>query len=550
MSECLGLYIENKLIKYAKVSKEHDTFKIEAFGIKTYDEKIDEVLKQIIQETYSFNTPLSINLSDEIYNYFNIFSMLNKKDVEHAIRTEFEFLCEEKGLNKNTFESKFFSVANIDNTENLRTIHISANKTEIARKSQQLEGYKLKNISPLPVSIVNLVELKPNENIAIVNIEGKTSITLIINGQVYKVDMLEDGMGKIFDKINVRENSYSKVYDICKNTTIYTAEGRGLQEDESEYLEEIMPTLYSIVSRVKNIITDEKLEISKVYLTGSGTVINNIDLYFQEILNETRCEILKPYFIQLETLRLNIKDYIEVNSAIALALQGLGEGLKEINFKHLTLMDKIDLPKLRKDNNGKNGKNGKTSINALSKIKDLLSSSFDFRGGLDTKEKYLLRLAISILMLIIIYSVFSYIIGNQIKDKIDSANLTIGKMNSEISLVDADINRIRTRKSQYTNSINKLKEINEKNTEKYKARNAIPNLLNRIMSIIPKNVQLTSIENTAGTHVVIKAQSENYEQLGMFKAQIILDKVLLQVKSDTSNKQDGLVKVTIEGELP
>ena len=36
----------------------------------------------------------------------------------------------------------------------------------------------------------------------------------------------------------------------------------------------------------------------------------------------------------------------------------------------------------------------------------------------------------------------------------------------------------------------------------------------------------------------------------MFKAQLIVDNVLLDVKSDSSVKQDGLVKVTIEGELP
>lgn len=70
------------------------------------------------------------------------------------------------------------------------------------------------------------------------------------------------------------------------------------------------------------------------------------------------------------------------------------------------------------------------------------------------------------------------------------------------------------------------------------------------MSSIPKNVQLTSIANTSGTHIVIKAQSAKYEQLGMFKAQLIVDNVLLNVKSDSSIKQDGLVKVTIEGELP
>ena len=33
-------------------------------------------------------------------------------------------------------------------------------------------------------------------------------------------------------------------------------------------------------------------------------------------------------------MKINIKDYIEVNSAIALSLEGLGIGTKEANFKH------------------------------------------------------------------------------------------------------------------------------------------------------------------------------------------------------------------------
>ena len=60
-------------------------------------------------------------------------------------------------------------------------------------------------------------------------------------------------------------------------------------------------------------------KIEKVYITGTAALINNIDLYFQEYLEDTKCEILKPSFIT-NTKDINIKDYIEVNSAISLAL--------------------------------------------------------------------------------------------------------------------------------------------------------------------------------------------------------------------------------------
>ena len=52
MSSCLGLYIENNIIKYAKVSKDHDTLKVESFGVKFY-QKLGEAIYQVIEETYS-----------------------------------------------------------------------------------------------------------------------------------------------------------------------------------------------------------------------------------------------------------------------------------------------------------------------------------------------------------------------------------------------------------------------------------------------------------------------------------------------------------------
>ena len=64
MSSCLGLYIESNVIKYAKVTKEREALRIESFGIKFYD-KIGDAIKQIVSETYSYNIPISISLSEE-----------------------------------------------------------------------------------------------------------------------------------------------------------------------------------------------------------------------------------------------------------------------------------------------------------------------------------------------------------------------------------------------------------------------------------------------------------------------------------------------------
>lgn len=143
MAECLGIYLESNLIKYAKVSKDHDRLKVEAFGIKMY-EQTEEAIEQIVRETSSTKTPISINLSDELYNYFEIFAMLNKKDIERTVKTEFEFLCEERGLKQNTIESRHFLIPSKENTEKIRAVHISANRVEIAKKNPTITGKNVK----------------------------------------------------------------------------------------------------------------------------------------------------------------------------------------------------------------------------------------------------------------------------------------------------------------------------------------------------------------------------------------------------------------------
>ena len=533
MSECLGMYLESNLIKYAKVSKDHDRLKIEACGMKVF-ERMEDAIDQIVRETSSLRTPISVNLSDELYNYFEVFAMLNKKDIERTIKTEFEFLCEERELKPNTIETRHFLTPSKDSKDKIRTIHISTNKVEVARRSQQLEGKMLRNISPLPIALPTLIDVETRENFAIVNIEEKTTITLVIEGQIYKVQVIEDGMRDIFQKISTKENSYARAYQICKNTTIYTADAQPSEIDE--YLEDIMPTLYNIVEKTKNTINELTLNIPKIYITGSGAVINNIDLYFQDNLSKVKCQILKPYFIDAGKSKMGIKDYIEVNSAIALALQGLGEGIKSVNFKELTLSEKVVLPTIELPSGSKD------------RIKGLfgrrISLDFGFSRRLDGMEKSMLRFAAAL------YSGFSYVIGNEIKTKEVETKDVISSIQKQISLANEDLEKIRTRTSEYNTRITNLQESSNAITEKNKNRNSIPNLLNRIMFTVPKSVQITSIKNTTDKHIVITAQSEKYEQLGYLKGQLSVDGILKNVKSDSGIKQDDIIKVTIEGDLP
>ena len=539
MASCLGLYVESNIIKYAKVSKEHEKIKVESFGVKFYD-NLEKAIDQIIEETYSYKTPISINLSEEIYNYFDMFAMLSNKDLSKAIKTEFEMYCNDQGYNPNVFETRYVVSKNPEEREKLKVIHIAANKIELTKKTQVLEKNKLTNIAPVSMTITNLIETKPKENCLIVNIEDNTTVTKILDENVYDIQLFDEGSQEFLRKINIKENSLAKAYEICKNTTIYTSEGKELQETEFGYLEDIMPTLYTIVGKIRKIINESEQKINKVYLTGTATLINNLDLYFQEYLNEVECEILKPYFI-IPTKDINIQDYIEVNSAISLALSGVGQGIQGINFKKQSFNDKIpDWLKIE--------------INPGKEKKSKLATSGWFTNDLgeklDKTEISLLRTAVGLIILFVIYSGFAILLQNQMEKKEQQAQESINNTNAQIQLAENDKTNIESRINDYTEMIQNLQDLNDRLTDASKTRDAIPNLLNSIMFIIPENVQITSIQNTTGTHIVIQAQSNKYEQLGMFKAKLDTEMYLTNVISTSGQQENNVIKVTIEGDLP
>ena len=539
MSSCLGLYIESNVIKYAKVTKEREALKIESFGIKFY-EKIGEAIEQIVSETFSYNIPISVNLSEEIYNYFYMFSLLNKNDLKKAIDTEFESYCYDKKLNKNAFETRYALSTNLEDKDKIKVIHVSSNKSSITKTIQTMGDYKVSTITPIGVAIANAANINLKENIVIVNMEEKTTITVIVNQKVYNVEKLDEGAGEILAKIASKENSYSKAYEICKNSTIYTMEGKELQDEENEYLDFIMPTLYKIVTKLQDYITNTTIKFDKIYITGTMSVVNNIDLYFQEFFQSEKCEILKPYFIS-ENVKINIKDYIEVNSAIAVAMQGLGYGIKSMNFKKPSLMDQLpDWLKIDVSLGKKEQKPGK-------KINMSLSGKFD------NTERWLLRGVAGVLILTLLYSGFSIYLDIRINDKIQEAQDVSSYTDTQIAAVESDISKIDNKANQYIQMRDNLSDINKKIEDDLSLKGSIPNLLMEIMSVIPQNVQITEIENTSendGRHIQISAQSEYYDELGYFKAKIKEDGILTNVTSTQGEKQDDFVRIVIEGDLP
>jgi len=531
MPTSLGLYIENNLIKYAKVTKNNEAVKVESFGVKFYD-NIQTTIRQIIEETYSFKTPITINTSDEIYDEIEVFKLLSKKDIDNVIKTEFENICYEKDINKNAYEQRYI-LTNLNNSDDkIKSINISVPKTSIEQRKNQFSDYKISNILPLSISINSLIKSEKKETVLIVNIEKNTTITKITNGNISNIYTVNAGGQEILEKIARKENSFAKAYDVCKSSTIYAETDKDLQYEENEYLEDIMPTLFQIASEIRKITNQSVENIEKLYITGTMAVINNIDIYFQNFLENINCEILKPSFINTYS-KINIKDYIEVNSAISLAIQGMEKDNKSINF-----------------NNESSAK----------KIFELLNSNvsdlkvYNVNKAIDNVAKKLGGqtniIIITCSMLIISYFMGTVIINKQLEDKIAKANKSISSTNERISKMQEYKEKFNSKTSTYKLLISEIENNNNANSQDKRYKYTIPNLLNNIMAVIPKNVQLTSIQNTAGTHIVIKANSKKYEQLAYFKTKLKTEGILNNVISDTGTASKGVITVTIEGELP
>ena len=548
MQSCLGITIAENLIKYAKVEKESNSFKVKSYGIKFFDNlELGATINQIIDETDSRKIPISVNTSNEKYYYLNIFNLTNENYAKKAIQTEFESFCGENHLNANTFEGRYTYTRDALNTDRNKVIYIYNSKVELEQTYNMFKGARLTTATPISIALPNIVRAEKNKNVMIVDIDTKTTITTMLNQNIYNIDILNQGLKEALETINEKENSLLKSYEVCKNTTIYTMDMQSSQNmgENSEYLSYIVPCLYKIAQELQNIIKNYK-HIDTVYLTGLGSVINNVDLYFQEYLQGTKVEILKPFFLDNNS-KVNLKDYIEVNSAIALAIQGLGFGVKTLNFakggvgfdglKKLASMDLKDL------------KDVKIEIPKL---------NFDFKGSMDRIEVSLTTYSLIVVIIAIVFCIASTFLKNSMNVSISKAEDMISYTTKQIALVNSDDNKIIGKTQDYQKYKSNLENTSSAIETKRSRKNQITTMLNKIIYTIPKEAQITEIRNTEKLssdgnatvqHITIYVQSKGYDKLAYFKAQLKSANVLDNIVSTEGVKDGEYVKIAIEGDL-
>lgn len=545
MQSCLGIYIEDNLIKYAKVQKDKDNIKVEAFGTKFY-ENIQQAIDQIVSETNSSKIPISINLSEEYYDYFSYFALLNKNALKKSIDIDFEMLCSEKGVNKDDMERKNIFALDQDDAQKMKAINVSIEKNTLDSKKALFEKYNLATIEPLPIGIMNLIKLNNDSNELIVNMEEKTTLTFCENGQIDKIDEIETSIMETIREISKQENSQTKAYEILKNTTI-SSQDMDTVQDGNEYMDIIVPTLFKMLNEIKEKMDQYGRQITKIYFTGTGIVINNVDMYFQDRLNDIQCDLVKPSFLDSQSLKIGIKDYIEVNSAISLALSGLQSG-NELNFANKNAfniqgLEIAGLPKGKGD-----------------KVKSLKETAGE---KLDAFEKLVVRLLVLAIIFIMIYATLTKSLYTNMEQKLTDTDQKTRETQASIVSMSKTKTSVEYLTSEYESLISKLNNESLQDGQAVYRNDEINNFLTKLKTIIPTEVKLVSLENTQSRHFVIQARAAKYQQLGYFKALLetatsegtSYKAILENVKASTgiryhdSDTNEDYVLVTIEGDL-
>lgn len=594
MPSCLGLYTDKNMVKYAKLTtdKNSENYILDAFGVKFYD-NIQTTVSEIAAEVGMERGPISIALSNEEYYNTKVFSNLKKKDVAALITSEYEEIGREKGVPLSVSELRYLMFQNSGIADKNGVICVTTTKAEIANLGTRYENYKIASIQPLPASMKNLFENQGiDEECAIINIEEKTSITVLHSSEIQYLDYINLGASEIIRKLAEKYNSYAKAYEACKKVSAYVDANYDTSDDEiREILDVIIPTLYEIRQTVVEKLKPFIKGISNIYISGTGAIINNIDLYFSEAFLGKECSILRPYFISGNVS--NMKDVIEVNSAIALAFDGLGKMTKDLEFntmaqkaanslsvikgisKDLRITEKLDLVKQKvndftkklsappgtlKKKRGKvkvdfdDGKMPESTITTIGEAnlpesnlqQDEPEEGLKNYGAVDL---WLGRLTALTLSAMIVYGAVAVYSNNMISEKTKATEKEIASVEAAISNAKSDTVYLNGLADNYVEITNKLSAIIAKINKQSKKTYDIPNFLSKLMFIMPANVSVKTIDIKDTGAVTISAESGQYAQLGYLVSKIKLENALLNVDM-TVKSVDSNIKIEISGVLP
>lgn len=558
MSSCLGIYFSENFIKYAKLVMDNgNNVRLDHYGTRIIKGGRKDIIDNIVEETSSREIPIITNIQEEKLIDVSIFDQAQESKYSPEImKMEFETWCEtnQKSPEKYDYVYKLSDYRTAENKHN--GVLCVASKEDIERATQ-LNDIKAQGVYP-----TNLLytDLAPEEiqSYVIVNLDETLTIETVINRKMFDFKTYDSGMNKLLDAFEYKLGSYQKAYSACKQLNVYT-EGESNNDKELELIAE--PILQDILRKIASVVTSNKDTITRVYITGIGTILNNIDILLTEYL-EVKTEILKPKFLQDTTDVRSVSEMLETTSAMVMAYNYLAKKNNFLNYLHTDekekkakslnkLMDKIKGISFKKS---KKSKTSNTNDLQNNKVQNKIVPNLELPViEPNIVLNVLVAFATFTTVLFIAYVSFSGIYTSATNKMIEDVKVRTSSLNTETSKVSSDITYIEQNTKKYT-EINEdvdmlLSQIESGQIGKISTYN-VATFLQKIIKVIPKNVTLETVKSDDNKHLTITMYSSKYADLGYFVAQLKLEGILNSVEVKNIQNSTDRITIQIGGELP
>lgn len=564
MSSCLGIYIGDKVVKYAKLSKEDNSsnIKVVTYGTKIHLGNKSDIISNIVTATGSEGVPVCINSTGEKVHTAEVIKIIGKSDLESLIDLEVVDFTGNEDKNERSYVYKYALLDSLVSRDNY-TVNIIVKDRPDVDKYLAEENAVVGSMYPTSY-ILDEIAPKDESNYLIIDMNEDTNLMFVNGGKLSSVINMELGMKKILDTFPEMLGSYQKSYDICKTINVFSDEG--VNNPELERV--IEPVLQDALNRIQNKINELKLNVNKIYLSGMITLFINSDMLFEQYF-DIPTEKLRPYFVDTKDSNINAAEVSEANEAFALAYEGLMVERPDLDFlrqpkKFSNVFAKLSKPKAKGAREVKENKGLKSKLNKNERA---------FIGNLDLEKVKPILIFANVIMfvLLLVYAVFAGIYDVQIENQIASVVEEKAKVTDSTLLVNSDITYINANKEKYNNYVSyvdeTIRKINNGEIGKYSTYNVALFML-KISKYIPDGVLLKSIKSDSSKHVTIVVTSNSYAELGYFVSQLKLEGILnpstVQTtavtettattekddKDNTTTKIVNTITVTIGGDLP
>ena len=533
MEACLGIYLSDKIIKYAKLTREEKSRRVSLYscGTKYVAGNKDEAIKEIIEQTGSAEDLKVLNISNYTRMQTEIFKQLGKSDMESVIALEVGDYATSKGLNEKALEYRYLFMDSVVSGDSYTADIAITDKANINKYLENENYSKLVGLYPQEYILNSMVQT--NSNYLIANVDEKTQLISVVNGKIKQIETIDIGMQEILDTIASQEGSYSKACDLCKSINV-------LSDDSiSPSIERIIePTIQDLLNRIKFKMAETKINYETIYLNGSINLFINIDVLFEQFFGITT-EQLRPRFINLDEIA-NMSEIIEAGDAVALAYQGLEQTNSEVNFIQTKNAKPILGNLFTKNSPIEKTPGEKRTASVLPNINK------------EKIEKALLFANLTAGAVCAGYVAFSGVYDAQMTKMAEDLSNRTNSLTLETTKIISDAKYVSDNANKYVNLNNYISEtvskIKEGKIGKYTTYN-VANFMQRVAKYIPSNVELQTISSNDNKTVSIVARSTSYSELGYFISQLKLKGILENIK--TSNVKNGnYITVTIGGDLP